>query len=427
PTVMAFQNYDDMGRRGIYASRDYAANFLNSVGRDAIIFTYGDNDTYPLWYAQEVEGIRPDVRVVNLSLIAVDWYIEGQRRKINESPYIKMTIPSDSYRGNKRNQVYYVDTELANQELPAEGVLRFIGESHPLEGSGSKAESFLPTKNVYIPIDKAKWINKKFLSPQDSILDRLPLSLGVKEQGDYILKGDLAVMDIIASNINDRPIYFSVTADPSKFLGLNNFMQLEGLALRIVPVRSNSDRQFGVFGTGRVQTDTLYNNVMKKFRWGNFDKKKLFVDRSYTPTVNALRMIQMRAAFDMISKGDKKRAADLAENTLKVFPNMNFPFDGAIIPALSMLTTADNIDRAKPYMKQLAENLREKMVYFHSMTPVELSEGYQADKEETESAIADLMDMIGRSKDQGFEEEIRKIIGPYIPKADGAIPKMDER
>ncbi|HRN34709.1 MAG TPA: DUF2723 domain-containing protein [Saprospiraceae bacterium] len=427
PTVMAFQNYDDMGRRGIYASRDYAANFLNSVGRDAIIFTYGDNDTYPLWYAQEVEGIRPDVRVVNLSLIAVDWYIEGQRRKINESPYIKMTIPSDSYRGNKRNQVYYVDTELANQELPAEGVLRFIGESHPLEGSGSKAESFLPTKNVYIPIDKAKWINKKFLSPQDSILDRLPLSLGVKEQGDYILKGDLAVMDIIASNINDRPIYFSVTADPSKFLGLNNFMQLEGLALRIVPVRSNSDRQFGVFGTGRVQTDTLYNNVMKKFRWGNFEKKKLFVDRSYTPTVNALRMIQMRAAFDMISKGDKKRAADLAENTLKVFPNMNFPFDGAIIPALSMLTTADNIDRAKPYMKQLAENLREKMVYFHSMTPVELSEGYQADKEETESAIADLMDMIGRSKDQGFEEEIRKIIGPYIPKADGAIPKMDER
>ena len=96
---MVSQNMDDMGRKGIYASRDYASNFLNSVAQNAIIFTYGDNDTYPLWYAQEVENIRPDVRVVNLSLIAVDWYIDQQRRKINQSDAIKMTIPPESYRG----------------------------------------------------------------------------------------------------------------------------------------------------------------------------------------------------------------------------------------------------------------------------------------------------------------------------------------
>lgn len=425
PALMGFQNFDDMGRKGIYASRDYATNFLNSVAKNAIIFTYGDNDTYPLWYAQEVEGVRPDVRVVNLSLIAVDWYIEQQRRKINESAAIKMTIPSESYRGNKRNQVYYITSEMSEQELPISSVLRFIGEYHPLEGSGSKQESFLPTNKIYIPIDKARWIANKYLSPQDSVLDRIPVAFDVKEQGDYVLKGDLAVMDIIASNINDRPIYFSVTADPSKFLGLNQYMQLEGLALRIVPVRSVPDRQFGVFGLGRVAGDSLYNNVMTKFKWGNFDKQQLFVDKSYTPSVNAMRMVQMRGAFDLINKGDKKRAADLAENTLKVFPNQNFPFDGTIIPALSLIATADSLDRIKPYMKTLAENMREKMIFFNSLTPAERAQGYESDFDDTKKVINDMLDIIRRGKDTQFEEEIKKIIGPYIPKPDGQLSPLD--
>ncbi|MCO6460892.1 MAG: DUF2723 domain-containing protein [Saprospiraceae bacterium] len=425
PTLMAFQNYDDMGRRGIYASRDYASNFLNSVEPNAIIFTYGDNDTYPLWYAQEVEGIRPDVRVINLSLIAVDWYIDQQRRRINKSAPVKMTIPSASYQGNKRNQVYYITSDMSNQELPVSSVLKFIGEYHPLDGSNAKTESFLPTNKMYIPINKAEWINKKFLSPQDSILDKIPVSFDVKEQGDYVLKGDLAVMDIISSNINDRPVYFSVTADPSRFLGLNQYMQLEGLALRIVPVKSTPVRQFGIFGLGRVQDDLTYNNVMKKFKWGNFDKKKLFVDRSYLPSINALRMVQMRTAYDMLNKGDKKRAADLAENTLKVFPNMNFPFDGGIIPTLSMIISADNLDRAKPYIKTLANNLREEMVFLNSLTPAELAQGYEADKEDTDKAISDLMLIIQKENDKAFESEIEKILGPYIPKASGTPQPLD--
>ncbi len=414
PLLMVSQNFDDMSRKDIRASRDYASNFLNSVGKNAIIFTYGDNDTYPLWYAQEVEGIRPDVRVVNLSLIAVDWYIDQQRRKINESEAIKMTVPAESYRGNKRNQVYYITSPMSEQELPSSAVLKFIGEYHPLEGSGSKQESFLPTNKIYIPIDKAKLLSMKYISQSDSTLDKIPVNFDVKEQGDYIVKGDLAVLDIISSNINDRPIYFSVTADPEKFLGLGPYMQLEGLALRIVPVRTQPDRQFGVFGMGRVAADSLYNNVMTKFKWGNFDKDKLFVDRSYFPSINAMRMVQMRGAYNMINKNDKKRAAELAENTLKVFPNKNFPFDGTIIPALALITQASSLDRAKPYIRTLAENMREKMIFYNSLSPAELGEGHQSDFEDTKKTISDLMDIIGQNKDTAFEEEIKKIVGAYI-------------
>ena len=426
PVLMSTQNYDDMGRKNISASRDYASNFLNSVAKNAIIFTYGDNDTYPLWYAQEVENIRPDVRVVNLSLISVDWYIEQQRRKINQSEAIKLTIPADSYRGNKRNQIYYVTSDMASQELPASSVLQFIGESHPLEGSGSKAESFLPTNKIFISVDKAKWLKNNYLTPQDSIVDKIPVGFDVKEQGDYIVKGDLAVLDIVASNINDRPIYFSVTADPSKFLGLNQYLQLEGLALRVVPVRSVPDRQFGVFGLGRVQPDSLYNNIMNKFKWGNFDKKKLFVDRSYAPSVNAQRMIQMRGAYDMINSGDKKRAADLAENTLKVFPNQNFPFDGTIIPALSLISSASDLNRVKPYMKTLAENMKQKMIYYNSLTPADLSQGHQSDLDDTKKAIADMLDIIRQKKDTAFENEILKIVGAYIGNNDPSMTPLDK-
>jgi hypothetical protein len=111
PIIMGFQNFDDHSRRTHYASRDYASNFLESLDPNAIMFTYGDNDTYPLWYAQEVEGIRRDVRIVNLSLIAVDWYIEGLRRKVNDSAPLKLTIPTESYRGNKRNQLFFCPKE----------------------------------------------------------------------------------------------------------------------------------------------------------------------------------------------------------------------------------------------------------------------------------------------------------------------------
>ena len=128
PAIMAFQNFDDHNRSGHYAARDYATNFLESCDENAIIFTYGDNDTYPLWYAQEVENVRRDVRVVNLSLIAVDWYINGLRRKINDSPPIKLSIPASGYQGNKRNQMYIRDPEGAKRPMALDAALRFMAD-----------------------------------------------------------------------------------------------------------------------------------------------------------------------------------------------------------------------------------------------------------------------------------------------------------
>lgn len=163
PAIMGFQNFDDHSRKEHFASRDYASNFLNSVEPNSIIFTYGDNDTYPLWYAQEVENIRRDVRVVNLSLIAVDWYIDKLRRAVNDSPPLKLTIPSEEYRGSKRNQVFFYNpADKGNSTAPMNlfNELAFIGNAE----NNVNNQTIMRSSNLYIPISKNVMIGNGLIS-----------------------------------------------------------------------------------------------------------------------------------------------------------------------------------------------------------------------------------------------------------------------
>ena len=198
-------------------------------------------------------------------------------------------------------------------------------------------------------------------------------------------------------------------------------MQLEGLALRVVPVKSQSDRQFGIFGYGRVVDDRVYDNVMHKFKWGHFEKDKLFVDNSYLPSVNAQRMVMMRTAVDMLHKNDKAHAAEMAER--KSFPNMNFPFDSDIIPTLSIMAQAGAWEQSKPYREQLVKNLKELMVFYNSMDPVNLSMGYQSGKTDAERAINDLIDLSKQNNDPAFENEVKNQLGAFI-KTPQDVPQM---
>jgi hypothetical protein len=298
PFLMGTQNFDDHSRAGHTAARDYASNFLESCAPNAIIFTYGDNDTYPLWYCQEVENIRPDVRVVNLSLIAVDWYIEQLRRKVNQSDPIKMSLKPESIRGFKRIQIPFYNP--AGQEAPdtpmAIGdVIKFLGEDHKLPAaSGRSFDTYLPTRKIFIPINKEEMIKNGLATATDSVAPAIAFDLG--KNTNYILKDDLAVMDVINSNWPERPIYFAVTVQPDKILNMNDYLQLEGMGLRLVPFRTPSDRRYSVMGSGRVNTDVVYTNIMEKFKWGGFDKKRLFVDKSYQPSVQTQRVLFIRTA-----------------------------------------------------------------------------------------------------------------------------------
>ncbi|MEL7119622.1 MAG: DUF2723 domain-containing protein [Bacteroidota bacterium] len=413
PILMGTQNYDDNSRMLTTGARDYANNFLQSCEENAIIFTYGDNDTYPLWYAQEVEGIRTDVRVVNLSLIAVDWYINLLRRKINDSPAIDFTIDQEDLRGRKRIQVLYYGDGQNDPEMSASDFLKFIGDDHPLPlQDGSKTESYMPTKNVYLPVNRQQMLSSGMVGIEDTanIVSRIPFNLSNK---NYIFKDDLAVMDIITSNFGKRPIYFAVTCRPEKFLGLQNYMQLEGLSLKLVPVRSTSDPVYSIVGYGRVDEDKVYENVMNDFKWGNFDKYDLFVDDSYAPSIQSHQLAIRRAAVAFINKGENDKAVGLLDKYFASFPHMNFPYDYRAMYMIQVYVQAGAYDKAKPHMEILARETEDHLNFFTSLDPDLIETSFRQDFSLYMSVKDDLMRTVEAQGDQDFLAELKSIFAAY--------------
>ncbi len=195
--------------------------------------------------------------------------------------------------------------------------MKFLGETHelPLQG-GQKTETYMPTRNVFIPVNKQEVLAQGVVPASDTanIVNRIPINLGGKQ---YLTKDEVAILDIINSNLWERPIYFAVTIRPEKMVGLQDYTQLEGMALRIVPVRSQSDPNLGIVGSGRVAEDIAYENIMNDFRWGNFDKHKLFVDESYAPSVQSLYLLMRRTADKYMRQGNTERAVALVDKYLE--------------------------------------------------------------------------------------------------------------
>ena len=412
PLLMLTQTYKEHDRSPIFAARDYASNFLESLEPNAVIFTFGDNDTYPLWYAQEVENIRRDVRVVNLSLIAVDWYINQQRRKINESPPINFTISEEAYRGDARNQVLYYSPDGRDREMSAIEALRFIGGDNPLQATTRRLPSYLPSRRLFIPVDSERAIESGMVdrSMASQIVDRIEIDLTDR---DFLVKDELAVLDLLVSNFYDRPVYFSVTARQDKLLGLEDYMQMEGLALRFVPIRTPSDPTLAIYGSGRVNTDASYRAFTERFRWGNFDKEDVFVDRSYLPSVQAHRMTMMRTGMELMDEGRNEMAADIGRTFLNGFPNFNFTFDPAVIPFIQMLIAGGDLEEAKKHTRTLAEVTREYMIFFNSLSERDLNAGWRRDFNYYRQGINQMMQFLPNLEDEQFEQEITALVEEF--------------
>ncbi len=414
PLLMVTQNWDDHARSKHYGSRDYASNFLNSCAPNAIIFTYGDNDTYPLWYCQEVEGIRTDVRVVNLSLIAVDWYIAQLRRKVNDSPAIEMSIPQEKIRGYKRVQVPFYNPSGKEPEMTLAQVLKFIADDHPVPAQGGRDfDSYVPTHNIAIPVNKTQMLANGMLSPADSnAVDTIRFSLGDRT---FLIKDDLAILDIVSSNFGKRPIYWAVTTREEKLLGLNDYLQLEGLSLRLVPFRSRSDGgAFGIIGSGRVATDIAYQNIMEKWRWGNFDKERLYVDRSYMPSLQTMRVAMIRLSRQLISEGQKDKAIALTDKYFASFPDYNFPYDQFSAYMVDIYARAGAKDKAAEKARAIAKTVEQEMKFYHSQTP-DFKNGYEQDFRFALSAAQTLLSIADFMQDDALKLELQNMFKPYMP------------
>ncbi len=365
PLLMGFQNYDDNSRADHYGARDYASNFLNSVEKDAIIFTYGDNDTYPLWYAQEVEGIRTDVRVVNLSLIQVDWYINQLRRKVNDSAPIQFSIPREKLRGKLRPQFFIPPTFPEWGRSNIGKVVQYMGQEHPVQRGSTIFESHLPTNQLYIPVDSNAVVNMVAPNRRSEILSRMDFNIPRN-----LAKGDLALLDIIHSNFPKRPVYFAVTVRRENLLGLENYLQLEGLALRLVPYKTVPSEKYqglGSLGFGYPYGDKIFDNVINKWKWGNFDKIDMFVDDKYGPSVQSMHYSILRGAESFIHRQQNEQAMQLIDKYFEAFPNYNFEFDYSTVNMLGIYGRAGQFERGKEHAKQLLNNLEEQLTFLDGL------------------------------------------------------------
>ncbi|MCA1746783.1 MAG: DUF2723 domain-containing protein, partial [Bacteroidales bacterium] len=254
PVIMGSENWDDHDRSGRYLARDVAFNYLNSCAPNAILFTNGDNDTFPLWYAQEVEGERTDVRVCNLMLLNTDWYINQMKHKVYESDPLPITLPVQKYYDGINNQVFIV--ERTKDPVDVSVIIEWVMSENiatKVQVSSTEILDIIPGRIIRIPVDPAKVIASGTVKPEDA--DKIVPYIDITLKGNSILKSQLIVLDILANNNWERPIYF-VTGYHNDAFGLEEYFRLEGLAYRLVPIRSQNRSWIDY---GGIDTDILYD------------------------------------------------------------------------------------------------------------------------------------------------------------------------
>ena len=320
PMLLANQNWDDHDRSNRYTARDFGRNYLESCAPNAIIFTNGDNDTFPLWYAQMVEGIRTDVRVCNLSYFQTDWYVDQMRRKAYESDALPIKFEHNQYVQGTRDVVYVIDQ--IKRPASLKEVMDFVRSEDP----GTKLKqaenaSFIPTRQLIYPVDKAAVLANKVVDPKkaDSIVSQLEINL----TGNYLTKDEVMILDIIANNNWKRPIYFAITVGRDKYLNLQDYFQTEGFAYRLVPIKTPSENG----QVGSVRTDVMYDNIINKFRWGNMNDPRVYLDENNIRMSMNVRNSFVRLADGLIAEGKRDSAIAVLDRCNELVPNEKVTFN----------------------------------------------------------------------------------------------------
>ncbi len=340
PIQMVSQTWDDHDRSRRYACRDFGQNYLNSISQDKnpIIFTCGDNDTFPLWYNQEVEGVRTDARVCNLSYLHTDWYIDQMRRPAYESPALPIKWDRIDYAGNANDHVKVKpEKEEAIKNMYAQDPEKYkkvLGEN-PFEVKNimkywvrNKNENlhYIPTDTVYIPIDREAVLRSGMLIPYE-YRDTMPQYMKISLKGrKMLMRGDLMLLEMLAEGNWERPLYMSRTVGEDNYLSsLQDFFITEGLAHRITPFNWKELGYSNQYET-IIDTDKMYSNVMHRFKFGGLDENPdYYLDETTIRMVYTHRVLLSSLAERLIEEGDNKRAFEVLEYAEKVIP-------GALVP-----------------------------------------------------------------------------------------------
>lgn len=353
PIQMASQTWDDHDRSGRYTARDFGQNYLNSLQEKGypIVFTNGDNDTFPLWYNQDVEGVRTDARVCNLSYLQTDWYVDQMRRPAFDSPSVPISWPRIDYVSGT-NEVVQVDPSYKEVVLdfykqdPVAARQQFGDDPFELKNvlkywvrSKDPNNHIIPTDTIYMTIDKEAVRKSGMMLPTDSIPDRMAISLAGRQA---LYKNDLMMLEMIANTNWTRPLYVAITVGSENFMNLgDNFIQ-EGLVNRITPFYTKQGKNF--------DSEKTYNLVMNKFKWGGLSTKGLYLDETVMRMCYTHRREVGQLALHLLAEGKKAKALNVLNKIEKEIPYYNVP--------INYMSGSADIARAYSMLNQKAKAMK---------------------------------------------------------------------
>jgi hypothetical protein len=388
PILMAEQNWDDHNRSNRFTALHFAEDYLNSCAKDAILFTNGDNDTYPLWYAQNVENIRSDIRIINLSLLGTDWYADGLRRPAYDGKPVEFSWSPETYAADKRNYVVYY-------ENPALGLnktdyydlgklLQFMGDDNKesqVQLQGGEYINYYPTKRFSVKIDKEACLKNGVVQPEDAALMVDSIKFEISNSSN-MLKPDLLTLDIVATNINKRPIYWAITTGSDVYLNMQSHFQMEGLTYRLVPIFNQQDPNDP--SPGRINSKILWTNLMTKFKWGNMDQPGVYLDETILRQTKNFRNLFYRLAEQLVREGKKDSAIKALDYCQKVLPSKTIAHDVFSVRLAEGYFLAGSADKANALLREILNTCETKAKYYKTFRS---SSKYKLVKPELEENI----------------------------------------
>ena len=401
PTLMAKEGWDDHDRSDRYTARDLAKAYLDSCAPNAILFTNGDNDTFPLWYVQEVEGHRTDVRVINLSLLNTDWYIEQMDRKAYDSERAPFSLDPIDYKQGTRDYLPVVNMNKKDVFVDIKKVINFISDDANRRVFGAdKLMNYFPTNKFSLKVDKQKVLAAGIVpdAKKNQVVNEINWSI----KKNYILKKDMMIMDILANFNWERPVYFAITTGNAAYIGLEKYFQLEGLAYRLVPFEGNSfDGQ-----TGYVNTDIMYENLMTKFEYGNMDDPSVYMDENNRRMCMNLRNNFARLAEALFREGKKDKAVEVLDRCIATMPNENIPYNFFILPAVESYYKMGEYDKANEIVKILLTMYTQESDYYFALD----NERFKQVKNEAQQAVS----VLYRLSQLTNEIYPQDVVGPMV-------------
>jgi len=365
PVLMGVQNWDDHDRSNRYTSHLNAKAYMDSCAENAIMFTIGDNDTFPLWYMQEVENYRTDIKLINSSLFQTDWNIDQMKRKTYLADPIPSQLTHDEYKYGTLDVAYHIPMpQFKDSTVTIDYFMRWIQSTNDItyvETTNDKKEKTYPTNKIRIPVDKEAVLKSGLVKPEDAHLI-LPY-IDIEIDPDGISKNRILMLDIIANNNWKHPIYFTGGASADEeYIWLKDYLQADGLVFKFVPIKTPIEGK-SLFDLGRFDTEFNYN-YWKNIDWKNINDGKIYIDSETRRNTVSFRNNMLRLVDELILEGDSIRAEEILDLSLEKMPVDGFLHYGILLGFPEAYYRINNVEKARKITTELSEKFKQNLVYY---------------------------------------------------------------